>query len=97
MTWKRYSMSNDIKATEDDGLTEFFIVANSFAAPLVSDTSEHFIRAIDAGTALVQFIPTYKHPSGLYSARVYTDANAYHKREKHLGEFLSDEAKKVWA
>ena len=67
---------------------EYFIVANSFAAPVFSDTSEHFVVAQSPESALEQFAKDYKHPCGLYSAVCYADANAYHKCKKGLAKWL---------
>ena len=74
-------------------MTEFFIVANSFAAPFFSDTSHHFIKAADPETALERFAAKYEHPCGLYSANAYASADAYHKDEPRLAQWLSNHAK----
>ena len=71
---------------------EFFIIANSFAAPFFSDTSNTFQEADSAEQALDIFAKNYKHPCGLYAASCYKDANAYHKGEKPLAKWLSNEA-----
>lgn len=61
------------------GLKEFFIVANSFAAPFCSDTSTHFSTAFDGVKALEKFAKRYSHPAGLFSAAAYNSAEEYHK------------------
>lgn len=67
---------------------EYFIVANSFAAPFCSDQSTGFIDAESPTSALETFAAGYKHPCGLYAAEVYASANAYHKSEKPLAKWL---------
>ena len=63
---------------------EYFIVANSKAAPMVSDQSNHFAEAGSPKDALLRVIHSYSHPAGFYSASVWSDANSYHKHEKPL-------------
>lgn len=72
---------------------EYFIVANSFAAPFFSDNSQKFQKANSPEKALEIYAKNYKHPCGLYAAVVYKDANAYHKGKKPLAKWLSNEAK----
>lgn len=73
-------------------MKEFFIVANSFAAPFVSDTSTGFVKGETPELALLSFVGGYSHPCGLYSAALYTDANTYHKGEAPLARWLSNHA-----
>lgn len=75
---------------------EFFIVANSNAAPMVSDESVHYVEAISPSVAMDIFREQYKHPLGLYSAAVYTKADDYHKAKEPLLQWLSDKAKAQW-
>lgn len=67
---------------------EYFIVANSFAAPFVSDQSEHFEEADSPEKALKQFAARYSHPARLFAAACYSSATAYHKNEKFLARWL---------
>lgn len=67
---------------------EYFIVARSFAAPFVSDNSTGFAQGSSPESAMEAFARTYSHPAGLYAAEVYTNANAYHKGEKPLAQWL---------
>lgn len=67
---------------------EYFIVANSFAAPFVSDQSTGFQTALSPASALVDFAARYPHPWGLYAAEAYQSAEAYHKGEKPLAQWL---------
>ena len=69
---------------------EYFIVANSFAAPFVSDKSRKFIEAESPQDALGQFAKEYRHPSGLYFAGCWQDANAYEKGEPALAQWKSN-------
>ena len=69
---------------------EFFIVARSFAAPFVSDTSESFIDAETPKNALEKFAADYKHPCGLYFAACWASANDYHKSKDALAEWRSN-------
>ena len=71
-------------------MTEYFIVANSFAAPFCSDTSEEFIEAADPRAALEQFAARYNHPAGLYAANCFRDANAKAKGEAPLARWWSN-------
>lgn len=67
---------------------EYFIVANSFAAPFVSDTSTSFVEADSAEKALALYVVQYSHPFGLYSATAFRSSDAYHKGEKPLAQWL---------
>lgn len=69
-------------------MNEYFIVAESFAAPFVSDRSEQFVIHDTPESALSCFAETYKHPAGLYSANCYASADAYHKGEDPLVRWL---------
>lgn len=73
-------------------MTEYFIVANSFAAPFISDTSKGFVEANSPEEALNKFAENYTHPCGLYAAVCYKDANAEAKRERVLARWLSTAA-----
>lgn len=77
-------------------MEEYFIVANSFAAPFVSDTSEAWWNGTDPEDALLAFRKEYKHPAGLYCAYLYKDANDYKKKKQPLASFMSQEALKAW-
>ena len=72
-------------------MAEFFIVAESFAAPFCSDQSEHFVEAETPRAALESFAETYKHPCKLYCAHAYRDANAYHKHAEPLAKWQSNQ------
>lgn len=67
---------------------QYFIVAQSGAAPLVSDESTGFVWGRSAALALVDFAGTYTHPAGLYAAAVYLNADAYHKGAKPLARWM---------
>jgi hypothetical protein len=69
---------------------EFFIVANSFAAPFVSDQSTHYVKADSAADALDQFSRTYRHPAGLYAAICFASADDYHKDRPVLATWKSN-------
>ena len=73
-------------------MREFFVVANSFAAPFFSDTSTEFVKGEKPELALLSFVEGYSHPCGLYSAALYANANAYHKGEVPLASWLSNHA-----
>ncbi|KKK95935.1 hypothetical protein LCGC14_2667850 [marine sediment metagenome] len=75
-------------------MPEFFVYANSNAAPFVSDSSREFVEASTPKEALRVFRKNYTHPCGLFAAAVYADANAYHKQDKPLVCWLSRKAKK---
>lgn len=67
---------------------EYFIKAQSFAAPFCSDESQGFISADSPADALEVFARKYSHPCGLYSAFCYKDANAEAKGHKPLAKWL---------
>jgi hypothetical protein len=69
-------------------MKEFFITSNSFAAPFFSDSWEGFVKGKDAKVALLNYVHDYKHPAGLYSANIYSSADAYHHDEKPLFHWL---------
>jgi hypothetical protein len=71
-------------------MNEYFIIANSFAAPFVSDTSEGYETGNNAKEALRKYVEKYTHPAGLYSARCYASADDYHKGKPFLAEYLSN-------
>jgi len=73
-------------------MNEYFIIANSFAAPFFSDTSHCFQEGENPKEALELFVQKYNHPCGLYAAMLYKDANAYHKGENPLLKWLSNHA-----
>lgn len=76
-------------------ITEFYIEANSFAAPFFSDSSIGYVQANSAATALEQFAADYTHPCGLYAATAYTSADARNKGEKPLARWLSNQAQRL--
>lgn len=69
-------------------MTEYFIVAESFAAPFCSDSCERFVEAETPEIAINRFRDGYKHPAGLYAAVCFRDANARAKGEKPLAKWL---------
>lgn len=71
-------------------MPRYFIVAHSFAAPFCSDTSTQFRGGPTPQQTLEAFAASYKHPSGLYAAALYADANAYHEGDTPLAKWLSN-------
>jgi len=69
-------------------MTEYFIRANSFAAPFFSDDSTEYVEAETPTVALEKFAKNYKHPAGLYAAVLYASADDYHKGNKPLLKWL---------
>lgn len=69
-------------------MAEFFIVANSFAAPFFSDESTAYIEAGTPEDSLLGFVGGYSHPCGLYSAICYASADAYYKGQAPLAKWL---------
>lgn len=65
-------------------MDEYFVFSNSFAAPFFSDPSSGFVSADTPEQAMEKFVKEYKHPCGLYSAALFSDANSYHKGDKPL-------------
>ena len=72
-------------------MTEYFIVANSYAAPFFSNTSHSFARGDTLYDVLDSFVAGYP-AKRLYAAAVYESADAYHKKEKVLAQWLSEKA-----
>lgn len=73
-------------------MKEFFVFTNSNAAPFVSDTDTQFVRATTPQEAADKARKSYKHPAGLFALAVYTNADAYHKGQKPLAQWLSKRA-----
>ena len=74
-------------------MPEFFIVANSNAAPMVSDESVHYVDAESSASALERLVShIYKHPCGLYSAAAYYSADDFHKKARPAARWLSHKA-----
>lgn len=71
-------------------MKEYFVIANSFAAPFFSDTSESYIKGKNPLDAMNNFVKKYSHPCGLYSANLYASADDYHKNKKRLAFYLSN-------
>jgi len=67
---------------------EYFVVANSFAAPFFSDTAEEYTKGVDPEDAMQGFVRFYGHPCGLYSVALYKSADPFHKSQKPLCKWL---------
>jgi hypothetical protein len=76
-------------------MQEYFIVANSFAAPFCSDQSTHFVAADTPLVALESFSRQYKHHAGLYSAACYESSDQYHKGRNPVASWLSNHARHI--
>lgn len=73
-------------------MPEFFIVANSNPAPMVSDQSTHYVEAPSPDTALLDFAGGYGHPFGLYNAAAYYSADDFHKSQRPGSRWFSPKA-----
>jgi hypothetical protein len=71
---------------------EYFIMANSFAAPFCSDDSTEYVNASTPNNALTKFAASYRHPAGLYSAVCYKSADDYYKKRDPLAKWLCNRA-----
>lgn len=89
------SPSRSIPVTDPAPLSDWFLVAASFAAPFVSDSSTHYVQAATPAAALEQLAQVYRHPCGLYAAQAYRSADAFHKGEKYLARWLSNHARAI--
>jgi len=87
MDWRHNSMAEP---------RQFFVVAESYAAPFVSDSSKQYVHALTPSEALGTFIQAYSHPFGLYSANVYESADDYHQKKEPVAKFRSRDAKIQW-
>ena len=76
-------------------MKEFFILANSFAAPFVSDQSFHHVVGDAPLLTLEEFAKRYDHPCGLYAANCYASADAFHKGEKPLACWQCNRARNI--
>ena len=76
-------------------MSEYYIEANSFAAPFFSDQSNAYVEADTPDQALISFADKYTHPCGLYAAVAYTSADARNKGEKPLARWLSNQAQRL--
>lgn len=74
-------------------MAEYFVVAYSFPAPLCGDQTTAYVEAPGIFSAVPKFVEKYRHPCGLYAARFYDSADAYHKGKKWVAEWLSPEAR----
>jgi hypothetical protein len=74
-------------------MAKYFIVSNSFAAPIVSDTAYGYEEGHNARDALERFAAKYSHPMGLYSASAYSSADSYHQKQEPLAKWLSNQAR----
>lgn len=74
-------------------MAEYFVKANSFAAPFFSDESTQFIEATTAKEALERFASNYTHPCGLYAAAVWAHSDDFHKGRPALAKWISNHAK----
>jgi hypothetical protein len=73
-------------------MPKYFVFANSFAAPLVSDRSMGYISSENAESVMLDFVETYNHPCGLYSANLYKSADDYYQNLPPLVEWRSNYA-----
>lgn len=71
-------------------MAEYFVVSNSFAAPICSDTSNEFVEGHSAKDALESYVKKYKHPFGLYSAQAYDSADDFHKNRNPQSNWRTD-------
>jgi hypothetical protein len=71
---------------------EYFVNANSFAAPFFSDMSNHFVKEASPKKAMLKFVKEYKHPCGLYAANLYKNSDDYHKGKDPLVRWVCNEA-----
>ncbi len=78
-------------------MIEYFIRSYSFAYPFFSNEAFSYCLGEMPEDAIGKFRASYKHPAGLYSAEVYLNADAYHKKEKPLYTWLSKEAQEAWS
>lgn len=78
------------RINKGENMPEYYIEANSFAAPFFSDTSYRYVFASSPEDALEQFAKAYEHPCGLYSAAAYSSADAKNKGQKPLSKWLSN-------
>jgi hypothetical protein len=74
-------------------MPEYFVITVSFPAPFVGDQSEEYIQANTPVDAWFKAEQNYKHQCGLFSLKVYPNADAYHKKEIPLVYYLTDKAK----
>lgn len=77
-------------ATKKD-TNEYFVIANSFAAPMFSDTTMEYVKGSTPREAMQKFVAEYTHPCGLYAALLYESADAYHKGKKEIVRFLCNQ------
>jgi len=74
-------------------MPEYFVVANSFAAPFFSDLSQEYIKGKTPTEAITRFRKGYRHPMGLFAAMLYANADDFHKEKEPLLVWLSKAAK----
>jgi len=69
-------------------MTEYFISAQTFAAPFFSDTIERYVKADTPQAAVNSFREACDHPCGLYAIACYASADAMKKGQKQLALWL---------
>lgn len=71
-------------------MNEYFIVAHSFAAPFVSETTHEHVAAYNPVEALSRFRRDYDHFAGLHSATCYASEDAMLNGARPLIRYLAD-------
>lgn len=71
-------------------MAEFFVKAQTFAAPFCSDELVRYIPGEDPVEAVEAWVESRPHPCGIYYAAVYANADDMHRGRKPLCEWKSN-------
>lgn len=78
-------------------MPEFFVRTVSKPAPFVGDEGFQYAEGPSPQEVLLETVGGYKHPFRLYGVRVYANADAYHKGESPLAEWVNEPSRKKYA
>ncbi len=74
---------------------KFYVLTRSFAAPIFSDTDEHYQEAETARAAIEAVRKRYSHPCGLYSAGAWSSHEAMHTGAPAEARWLCNHAREI--
>lgn len=71
-------------------MREYFIVATTKAAPIVSDIVKEYRTSDDVNQMLNQYISDFRHIAGLYAVNVYRSADDFEKGSAPIAYWRSE-------
>jgi hypothetical protein len=76
---------------------EYFIVAQTRPAPLISDEITAYETAHTPADALTYYVEEHSFPIGIWSAKAWRSADDYHKKQPPLAEWQAYELQRYTA